>query len=115
MFLIGYAALFNQNLSPSIKIGKEELLGFSADSVWGSHKAYARIESALYTSRQLMGFRFTLFFGLGTTGLDYPTCSDYNALFYGITAGIRTRNENLIFCTMEIRLTYIPPNDETSG
>lgn len=111
----GYAALLGQDILPPIEINRADLPSFSADSVWGNHKAFIRIEPTLYTPWELFGFRFAPFIGAGMAWLDCLTCPERDALFYEVTTGFRTRNENLIFGTMEIRLTYIPATDVTSS
>jgi hypothetical protein len=42
------------------------------------------------------------------------SCEEKNKIFTGISGGVRIRNENLIFGTMELRATYIP-NDESGN
>ncbi|HEY5747988.1 MAG TPA: hypothetical protein VIU12_18085 [Chryseolinea sp.] len=111
----GYATLLGQDLLPSIKINVDELPSFSADSIWGNHKAFFRVEPTLYTSWQLLGFRFAPFIGGIVLWLDCETCPGGNTNFYELSAGVRTRNESLIFGTIELRLSYIPATDVTSS
>lgn len=110
-----YAALLAQDLLPSMQITRTDLPTFSADSVWGNHKAFIRIEPTVYTPWQLLGFRFAPFVGVIAGWLDCLTCPTRDTNFYEFSAGARTRNESLIFGTMEVRLSYIPPTDVTSG
>jgi len=42
------------------------------------------------------------------------TCDDQHRNYACISSGMRIRNENLIFETIELRATYIP-NDETGN
>ncbi|HOX83358.1 MAG TPA: hypothetical protein PLJ60_17165 [Chryseolinea sp.] len=111
----GYSTLLNQHILPPVEINRSELLAFSADSVWGNRKAFIRIEDALYTPWQLLGFRFAPFLGGGMAWLDCLSCPSRDQIFYEITGGIRTRNESLIFGTIEIRFTFIPATDVTSN
>jgi len=111
----GYSALLNQHILPPVEINKSELIAFSADSVWGDRKAFIRIEAALYTPWQLLGFRFAPFLGGSLAWLNCLSCHGRDQLFYEVTGGVRTRNENLIFGTMEIRFTFIPATDVTSN
>jgi len=112
---VGYARMINQTVLPSIEIDDSEMIGFSADSIWGNQKSYLRLETTLYTPWNFFGFRFAPFLGGGLSSLDCQTCEDNRILFYGISGGIRTRNENLIFGTMEVRLTFIPATDYTKS
>ncbi len=111
----GYAALLNQDILPSMQINRSDLISFSADSVWGNNKVFLRVEPTLYAPWQLFGFRFSPFVGGGMAWIDCETCPNQNEVFYEITGGIRTRNENLIFGTIELRLTYLPATDVTSS
>jgi len=115
MAIGGFSTLVNQDILPSLKISRSELISFSADSVWGNNKAFIRIEPTLYTPWELLGFRFATFLGGAAAWLDCMTCPKRNELFYQITGGLRTRNENLIFGTMEVRFTYLPGTDVTSS
>jgi hypothetical protein len=38
-------------------------------------------------------------------------CDYQQNSYWGLSAGLRTRNENLIFGTMEVRATYIPKDE----
>lgn len=108
-----YATLFQQDLLQSMKITRADLPTFSEDSIWGNHKAFIRMEPVLYTPWQLLGFRFAPFVGVIAGWLDCLTCPSRDTNFYEFSAGLRTRNESLIFGTMEIRLSYIPATDAT--
>ena len=72
-------------------------------------RATLRIESDFYNRRLLLGFRFAPFiFGdvsfLRGLGHDTTSFKGYPA----VGAGIRTRNENLVFETIELRGFYFP-------
>ncbi len=66
-------------------------------------------ETVFFNSRSVIGFRFAPFIGsnisfLKPLGQDITKCDGYT----GISAGLRSRNENLIFGTMELRVSYFP-------
>jgi len=107
-FRVGYAQLFNPKVADPVEIHDSEVGGFSADSVWGDNKAYMKLETVLYTPWQLFGFRFAPFAGVTNSWLGCSDCDFHRVSVLGFTAGFRTRNENLIFGTMEIRVNYIP-------
>lgn len=107
-FTLGYSGLFNQNTALPLEVTGREILGISADSLLGNRKAFFRVEAAVYTPWQFLGFRFAPFAGANSAWLNCTVCEGHNLLVPGVSAGIRTRNENLIFGTMEFRLSYIP-------
>lgn len=103
-----YAQLFNQQINDPVEINDSEVNGFSADSVWGDKKAALRMQTVLYTPWQLFGFRFAIFGGVDHGWLKCTVCEKSIVNITGIYIGFRTRNENLIFGTMEVRGTYVP-------
>jgi len=83
--------------------------GFSNDSVNGTQRLAVSLESVLFSPVNFYGFRFAFFgftefsFLSGTTemlGKGYALSS--------IGVGIRIRNDNLIFNTLQIRIGYFP-------
>jgi hypothetical protein len=111
----GYSKIYNRNIATLMEIKDSDLNGFSADSVFGTSKAFGRMETAFYTPWQVIGFRVAPFVGVSAAWMDCLTCQDKNTLFWGFSTGFRTRNENLIFGTIELRVTYIPANDITGS
>lgn len=106
----GYARAFNNRVRELISLN-DELRGFSPDSLYGAQRVFLRGESTLFTNWKLAGFRFAPFVSLEAAYLregeenkiDLP-----RHLFWGTTGGIRIRNENLIFGTVELRAFYFP-------
>lgn len=115
LFNVGYTGLLNQTTSLPLEITENEILGFSADSLFGTRKAFFRVEATVYTPWQLFGFHFAPFAGANSAWLNCTVCEGHNLLVPGVIAGFRTRNENLIFGTMEIRLSYMPETRMTSS
>jgi hypothetical protein len=111
----GYAQLFSDEIADPIEVNDSEVNGFDADSLYGNQKAVARLEAVLYTPWQLFGFRFAIFTGIDEAWLHCTVCDQEVVNVTGISLGFRTRNENLIFGTMEVRATYIPATAETSS
>jgi hypothetical protein len=105
---IGYSAIFNERTSLPLEITEREILGISADSLLGNRKAYFRVEATVYTAWNFLGFRFAPFAGANMAWLNCTVCEGHNLLIPGVNVGFRARNENLIFGTMEFRLSYIP-------
>lgn len=113
MALLGYAHLFGRTTGDYLNIRKNEVRGISADTLKGTQRLSMRVEAALYTPRSILGFRFAPFIGLDWASLDCINCAQGQPKIFGYNAGFRTRNENLIFGTMEVRLIYIP--DDGTG
>jgi hypothetical protein len=83
--------------------------GFRNDSVNGTQRLSVSLESVLFSPINVYGFRFAFFgftdfaFLSGTTeniGNGYALSS--------IGVGIRIRNDNLVFNTLQIRIGYFP-------
>ena len=83
--------------------------GFSNDSVNGTQRLAVSLESVLFSPVNFYGFRFAFFgftefsFLSGTTemlGKGYALSS--------VGVGIRIRNDNLVFNTLQIRIGYFP-------
>jgi hypothetical protein len=83
--------------------------GFKNDSVNGTQRLSVSLESVLFSPVNIYGFRFAFFgfsdfsFLSGTTellGTGYSLSS--------IGLGIRIRNENMVFNTLQIRIGYFP-------
>lgn len=72
-------------------------------------RATAKIESVFYNTTKILGFRFAPFV-FSDAILVKPTKMNLNKtdIFTAIGGGIRTRNENLTFGTIELRGYYFP-------
>ncbi len=103
-----YTQLINQTTSDWLTINRNEIPGFSSDSLKASQRFALHLESTLFTQRSLLGFRFAPFAGLDMVAVNCVECATTNDLYWGLSVGLRTRNENLIFGTMEVKVTYIP-------
>lgn len=87
----------------------DELTGFSPDSLYGTKRLYLRFESTLFTNLKFVGFRFAPFISLENAFLkNYNSEKVLGNFYWGTTGGIRIRNENLIFGTIELRAFYFP-------
>lgn len=83
--------------------------GFVNDSTIGTQRLSVSLESVLFSPVNLYGFRFA-FFGF----TDFSFLSGTNEILgrgyclSSIGVGIRIRNDNLIFNTLQIRIGYFP-------
>lgn len=105
---VTYTQLFNQTIMDWLDIGKNEIPGFKIDSLDADIRLNTHLEAALYTPWSLLGFRFAPFSAIDMAVANCADCDKQNQVFWGLSAGIRTRNESLIFGTMELKATYIP-------
>jgi len=86
---------------------------FSGDSVVGSQRVTLHSETSFFINYKLLGFKFAPF-AFGDISLLTPENRgfDRSSLYHGIGAGIRARNENLVFNTIEFRMVYFPRRTE---
>ncbi len=108
---VTYAEILNHQVIDWLNINKTEIPGFSSDSLKANQRLALHGESALYTPWTLLGFRFAPFGALDLVAVNCVQCATDNNLYWGFSGGLRTRNENLIFGTIEMKLTYVP-NDQ---
>lgn len=110
MIRADYTRLFRQRTAMPLDINNEfGLQYFRADSLNGTKRFNIHTETVAFSPWRFLGFRFAPFaFGEMAliTGEDDNILSDKP--FFGFGGGIRTRNENLIFGTVELRLVYYP-------
>ncbi len=83
--------------------------GFYSDSVSGLKRFNLDLEFDFFTPWTFHGFRFVLFAGtqLGWIG-DSSTAIFENSAYTSVSAGLRIRNEMLVFNTIQIRLAWFP-------
>jgi hypothetical protein len=104
----GYARSFN-NVTRELLTLNNELTGFAPDSLYGSQRISLRLETTLFTNWKLIGFRFAPFLSLENAILKVvPKTAETRDFYWGTTGGVRIRNENLIFGTIELRAFYFP-------
>lgn len=109
--------VFNQRTTLPLDINNDfGLRGFSADSLWGSKRFHINSETVIFTPLQLLGFKLApFFFGemAFLTQNNQPLFS--KEPYFGIGGGMRIRNENLVFGTIELRTIYYPRTFGGSG
>jgi hypothetical protein len=90
------------------------LRGFLSDSAYGSRRISLQLETEFYLKFKLLGFQFAPF-TYGDMTLITPEKSPLSdsKLFSSLGGGIRGRNENLVFETIELRAYFFPiaPNN----
>lgn len=113
-FIVDFTKVFRQRASIPLDINNDfGLQYFRADSLWGTKRFHIQSETIAFSPWQLLGFRFAPFaFGemAMISGDDQSIFHDKP--YFGFGGGIRTRNENLIFGTIELRFIYYPKTTE---
>jgi hypothetical protein len=85
------------------------LSGFKNDSITGNRRFNLGLESVLFSSLRTYGFRFAFFWFADLAFLNgiNELIPDGNILS-GAGIGVRIRNNNLVFKTLQIRLGFFP-------
>ena len=107
---ISYAGIYNQHVYESLHINNEfGLDDFSTDSIRARQRLSLGTESVLYSRWSILGFKLA-FLAFGRATLMTPRQLGFakGGFFPALGGGIRTRNENLIFGTIEGRFTWFP-------
>jgi hypothetical protein len=83
--------------------------GFKNDSINGTQRFTISLESVLFSPANYHGFRFA-FFGFSDLGMlagsNQIIGKGFNLISLGL--GLRIRNDNLLFNTLQIRLAFFP-------
>jgi hypothetical protein len=107
---LNYTRGFDRNTDEYLEFNHDNgFSGFTNDSIIGAQRISVSLESVLFSSINLYGFRFAFFgftdFSLLSRQIKYP--GNETALS-SIGIGIRIRNDNLVFNTFQIRLAFFP-------
>jgi hypothetical protein len=107
---VNYTRGFGRYSNEFLKFRNENgFSGFRNDSVIGNQRFRVSLESVLFSRVKLYGFRCA-FFGF----TDFAFLAGTNEILgrgYALSSiglGIRLRNDNLIFNTLQIRIAYFP-------
>ncbi|HEY0654000.1 MAG TPA: hypothetical protein VGD65_12765 [Chryseosolibacter sp.] len=109
-FTVDYTRVFRQQTTLPLDINNEfGLRYFVADSLWGTKRFHVNTETLVFTPISLAGFRFAPF-GFGEMAMinDDSKSIFSEKPYFGFGGGVRTRNENLVFGTIELRFVYFP-------
>jgi hypothetical protein len=107
---ISYSGIYNRHVYEPLYINNEfGLERFNTDSIRATQRYTAGTESSMYTRWSILGFKIGFFaFGRATVMTPQQTGVWRGGFFPAMGGGIRTRNENLIFGTIECRFTWFP-------
>jgi len=107
---LDYTRGFGRYTDEYLFINKEHgFSGFSNDSIRGNQRLSLNIESVFFSPANFYGFRFA-FFAYAGAGFLFGT-NQYiteGHVVSSLGAGIRIRNDNLVFNTFQIRIGFFP-------
>ena len=89
---------------------------FTGDSTYGDQRVTLHSETTFFTNYKFLGFKFAPFVFGDLSLLTPQNESIYKSNLYdGLGAGIRSRNENLVFNTIELRMVYFPQKTQQNN
>ncbi len=100
-----YTQMINRSVANWLKMSNKYIPGFSADSVIADSRLLLSLQTVLYTPRAILGFRMAPFAQIDMVSINCNECDYKQNTYWGLSAGLRTRNENLIFGTIELKAT----------
>lgn len=107
----GYTTGFSRYDDEYLTIGeKQDIRGFKNDSVRAVERITLALEAISFSPIDIYGFKL-MFFGYAEGALYRDKAAAEKGLggfISGIGAGLRIRNDNLVFNTIEIRLGWFP-------
>ena len=111
---LNYTRQFNRIGFDPLGINNDFGIRYSnLDTVKGDQRLSLRTETYFFLKYKLLGFKFAPFV-FGDLALLTPEHKKFSksGFFYGLGGGMRIRNENIIFGTIELRFIYFPQNAE---
>jgi hypothetical protein len=107
---LDFTYVFNQKTNTLLDINNSfGIEGFVADSLLGTKRLHGRYEMIFYTKWKVLGFKMAPIVLADLAFIaEQRQLIFYDAPYMGIGAGIRTRNENLVFGTIELKCFYYP-------
>lgn len=111
IFNADFTYVFNQKTNTLLDINDKlyGIEGFRADSLLGSKRLHARYEMVFFTNWKVLGFKLA---PIVFTDVAFIAPKGkfifYDKPYAGLGTGIRTRNENLVFGTIELKFFYYP-------
>ena len=112
---LSYTHLYNRvTYAPLYLANQYGLRGFLSDSAYGTRRLSVQLETEFYLKFKFLGFQFAPF-PYGDLSLITPENGPYShsSLYSSVGGGVRGRNENLVFETIELRAFFFPvaPNN----
>lgn len=113
-FNFSYGRQFNHLMEePFIMESQYAIDNFKNNFLGGTMRATVRGESVFFSPWTLLYFKFAPFVFGSATVFQFPTeiKTTNTRLYSAFGGGVRTRNESLIFGTIELRGSYFPKED----
>jgi len=107
---VSYTTLYNRvTYAPLYLNSSYGLEGFISDSVLGTRRLSLQLETEFFLKFKFLGFSFCPF-PFSDLSLITPENNPYSksALYTSLGGGLRARNENLVFETIELRAYFFP-------
>ncbi len=88
---------------------KQGVTGFSRFPIKGTEKFVIKTENVFFKHRKFFGFQFA-FFSFADVGFigDGKSIVFNNKAYFSFGGGLRIRNDNLVFKTIQIRIAFMP-------
>lgn len=109
---LSYTGQFSPYVEEPLRINNNfGLESFRNDSIQGTQRATLRSQTVFYCPGKILGFGFAPFL---TSDISYIRQTKMSSMFfkssvyYSIGGGLRMRNENLVFGTIELKGLYFP-------
>lgn len=111
---LGLSKFYRRTIKNPLDINNDNgIQGFVADSLAGDTRLRSRLQALVFTNWRLLGFNFAI---VPQFDFAFLAQEDEKILkgnfFQGYSLGLRTRNENLIFNTVEVRGYFFPSTVE---
>lgn len=109
-FRASYASIINRVALNPLRINNTlGLRSFSSDLASGNSRLALRSETFFFLEQKYFGFRLSPFAAADLAYLSHnKIATDEAGFFYGIGGGLRVRNDNLVFGTVELRGIFLP-------
>ena len=107
---VNYIRGFNRFDGEYVELSNNNgIRGLTSQNLRGNERFFFRIENTCYSPQTIYGFHlaYFLFYDAGLIA-NSDNKLFYNPLYSGLGVGVRIRNENLVFNTILIRLSYYP-------
>lgn len=108
---LGHSELFNIFSNDWLQLDPSILAGLRTRQYEATSRTVFSISSTLYTPWSVLGFRIAPFSEYGWARMKCESCEKKINYFMSVSAGMRIRNENLIFGTMELKVSYLPQDE----
>lgn len=106
-----FTKLINRYALDWLEIYSQIIPGLRVRELQADQRQSINLQTTLFTPWSLIGFRIAPFTAFNMAILNCQDCEKNANTFLGISTGVRIRNENLIFGTIELRGTYIPEDE----